>query len=71
MVLATVAAATTTIEFKFGTKSLWSVGIREAACGKWPLRDEVAGECRRVFCGKKLNREVTVGTGGQDGQKVN
>lgn len=51
-VLAAAAAATTTVEFRFGTKSLGSVGIREAACGKGPLRDEVAGNAGGCSAGR-------------------
>lgn len=42
------------------------MGIREAACRKWPKR---RGGEKNVQ--KKLNREITMGTGGQEGQKVN
>lgn len=41
------------------------VGITEALGGKWPLRDGI-GRSADMFWGKKLNREVTVATGGQD-----
>lgn len=44
------------------------MGIREAACGKWPLRDRVG---RGMFWGKKLDREITMGTDRREGQKVN
>lgn len=44
------------------------MGIREAACGKWPLRDRVE---RGMFWGKKLDREITIGTDRWEGQKVN
>lgn len=35
------------------------MGIREAARGKWPLRDRVG---RGMFWVKKLDREITLGT---------
>lgn len=50
-VLAAVAAATTTVEFRFGTKT-WGQWESGRLCGKWPLRDEVAGNAGGCSAGR-------------------